>query len=671
MSERCGSGSSAVPSAPSVPGRRAFLIALAVVGGALTAAPNAGAATVSSAGGTVQLQAAPGEANRVSVDTGADGGIVFFDEGATLVAGAGCSDPGDGSVSCPRAGVGAIVVETGDGDDSVSSGAVGLPLTIAGGDGNDQLQGSAGADRLDGGAGHDGLDAAEGADELVGGPGDDDLSAGPGDDTLDGGDGVDVFDGDLGNDRITAGAGDDVADGGEGNDLLAGGDGADTLAGSAGDDALAGGPGVDRITGDEGADTLAGDTDGDDLDAGPGDDVAAGGDGNDVLRNPEGPDRADGGAGDDRVEGGSGAESLSGGDGNDVIDAAGGGDSVSGGAGDDRVDGGDGADVVAGGAGRDVVEFLSALQGLRVSLNGLADDGGPGEGDNVAADVEVLQGADADDVLVGGTAPVQLLGAGGNDQLTGGSAADVLEGGDGDDMLDGGGGADRIVGGSGQDTASYAARTRGVRVTVGAGADDGEAREGDDVAADVERVVGGRGDDTLVARVGVDSILQGGDGDDLLRLRDARSSLDSAICGAGSDLVEGDVADDVRADCETRYDAGRLIRFGVAGAPSPRVRVQIRDVRLGADRRLRVPLSCTSETFARCRVALRITRKGRTFGRVRAEIGRGRARTLRVRLRGAQVALLRRKGGGVRVRLEVRDGATRTARGDAVVAVRR
>ena len=96
-------------------------------------------------------------------------------------------------------------------------------------------------------------------------------------------------------------------------------------------------------------------------------------------------------------------------------------------------------------------------------------------------------------------------------------------------LLDGAGGADRLLGGSGQDTASYAARARGVTVTVGAGADDGEPREGDDVAADVERVVGGRGADSLVARAGVDSILQGGDGDDLLRLRDARSSLDSSL----------------------------------------------------------------------------------------------------------------------------------------------
>jgi Ca2+-binding RTX toxin-like protein len=667
MDDDCATGSTVLPPALS----RAFLIALAVVGCALAAAPLAAAATVSSVGGTVSLVAAPGEANRVSVDTGADGSLVFLDDGATLVAGTGCSDPGDGSVACPRAGVGAIVVETGDGDDNVSSGAVGLPLTIAGGDGSDQLQGSAGADRLDGGAGNDGLDAAEGADELVGGPGDDDLSAGPGDDTVDGGDGVDVSDGDLGNDRIVGGAGDDVADGGEGNDVLEGGDGADSLAGSAGDDAFAGGAGADRITGDEGADTLAGDADADDLDAGPGDDVVTGGDGNDVLRNPDGADWADGGPGDDRLDGGSGPESLSGGDGNDVVDGAGGNDTVSGGTGDDRVDGGEGADIIAGGVGRDVVEFLSSLQGLRISLNGLADDGGPGEGDNVAADVEVLQGGDADDVLVGGMLPVQLLGAGGNDQLVGGRMADSLEGGDGDDVIDGAGGADRIVGGTGQDTASYAARTRGVMVTVGAGADDGEPREGDDVAADVEGLVGGHGGDTLVARVGVDSMLQGGDGDDVLRLRDGRSSLDSAVCGAGTDVVQGDAIDDVRADCETRYDAGRLTRFGVAGAPSPRVRVQIRNVRLGADHRLRVPLSCTSETFARCRVTVRITRKGRTLGSASAEIGRGRARTVRVLLRGAQVSLLRRKGGGVRVGLQVRDGAKRTAHGDAVVAVRR
>lgn len=160
-----------------------------------------------------------------------------------------------------------------------------------------------------------------------------------------------------------------------------------------------------------------------------------------------------------------------------------------------------------------------------------------------------ITGTPGDDVLIGTPGPDVICGLGGDDDLRGLGGDDVLYGGDGDDRLDGGAGndtllggdgedqlvtgpgADRMRGGSGLDSVSYASRTEGVQVTLGEGDDDGEPGEGDDVAADVEIVRGGRGDDRLVGTPGDEELL-GGAGDDEI------------WPGAGEDLVEAGTGDD-------------------------------------------------------------------------------------------------------------------------------
>ena len=82
-----------------------------------------------------------------------------------------------------------------------------------------------------------------------------------------------------------------------------------------------------------------------------------------------------------------------------------------------------------------------------------------------------------------------ICGAGGNDRLLGKGGADVLRGEDGNDALIGGASADVFEGGAGQDTASYE-DAAAVVVSIGDGANDGTAGEGDDVQSDVERVQG-------------------------------------------------------------------------------------------------------------------------------------------------------------------------------------
>jgi Ca2+-binding RTX toxin-like protein len=113
----------------------------------------------------------------------------------------------------PFSGVTKIVVNAGDGNDSVDLSRLYLNATANGGYGDDTLIGTAGDDVLNGEAGNDLLD---------GGPGNDNLLGGDGNDTLTGGAGVDVFHGEAGSDTLNAldGISDSVLDTGGGGDVV-------------------------------------------------------------------------------------------------------------------------------------------------------------------------------------------------------------------------------------------------------------------------------------------------------------------------------------------------------------------------------------------------------------------------------------------------------------------
>lgn len=149
--------------------------------------------------------------------------------------------------------------------------------------------------------------------------------------------------------------------------------------------------------------------------------------------------------GNDVLTGTAASESIYGLAGNDVIN---------GGGGDDELDGGPGADVLNGGPGDDVVSY-SGTTGVSVTLDGMANDGAPGEGDNVGADVEDIFGSDGPDTLVGDGGANTIDGGAGNDRITGGAGKDALFGGDGDDVINAQDGqVDRIDCGAGSDDAT-------------------------------------------------------------------------------------------------------------------------------------------------------------------------------------------------------------------------
>src|SRR5207247_2421440 len=78
--------------------------------------------------------------------------------------------------------VAAINADLGDGDDALTI-TINLPVTAAGGDGDDQLDDGGGDDRISGGAGDDKLFGGAGKDILNGGAGADQIVGGRGTDS--------------------------------------------------------------------------------------------------------------------------------------------------------------------------------------------------------------------------------------------------------------------------------------------------------------------------------------------------------------------------------------------------------------------------------------------------------------------------------------------------------
>jgi Ca2+-binding RTX toxin-like protein len=111
--------------------------------------------------------------------------------------------------------------------------------------------------------------------------------------------------------------------------------------------------------------------------------------------------------------------------------------------------------VVRGGAGTDTVSYELALDPIDVSLDGAANDGRRGEGDNVHDDVEHIVASEFGGTLSGSAAGNRILGADGPDRIEGGAGRDTLSGMGGNDTLDAldAAGGDRVDCGEGDDAA--------------------------------------------------------------------------------------------------------------------------------------------------------------------------------------------------------------------------
>jgi Ca2+-binding RTX toxin-like protein len=254
------------------------------------------------------------------------------------------------------------------------------------------------------------------------------------------------------------------------------------------------------------------------LDGGPGNDILNGAEGNDTLRGGDGDDELIGGAGDDQLDGGAGSDLL---EPDQFADP-----------GNDVVDGGPGVDKVV-----DWFDPSTTVShpALNVSFDGVANDGRPGESDNVI-NVEKVEshvngtftgGPGDDDIFVianVGEGPSTINGGAGNDLLRGHDHQETIDGGPGDDTVEGGLGDDVLKGGPGRDTihGDATSDTCGIYYCKVA-----------------------YGNDTIDARDG---------------------EIDSVDCGEGQDHVTADAADVVAPDCE-QVDRGSAPSGGGGGAP--------------------------------------------------------------------------------------------------------
>jgi hypothetical protein len=355
--------------------------------------------------------------------------LIFDDTGATFTETVPqCTAPTPQQVRCVSTGLTALTVRLGGGSDS-------LRLD----DSSSTLASIAFAS----------IDGEAGADELFSGAGVQHLFGGAGDDTLD------------------AGAGDDVLIGGDGNDVAIGGPGHDTVGGAASNVPVGGG-GPDVAQGEAGDDVLNGAADDDDMSGGLGNDIVRGDDGNDRLEVAP-ADPAQSNSGSDAIEGGAGNDILGGGPDPGAAEA----------------------DSFSGGDGVDTIDYASRGAPLAISLDGTANDGAAGEGDNAQADIERVLGGSAGDGLVGSDGSNVLGGGPGDDSLNGGAGRDTLGGGLGDDYVDGGPGRDRFRGGAGIDVLRARDASRDL-VFCGEAVDLVIADRFDAVRPDCERVDRGR-----------------------------------------------------------------------------------------------------------------------------------------------------------------------------------
>lgn len=471
-----------------------------------------------------------------------------------------------------------FLARPGGGNDTVrlstSSGAFTGFDDLQGGDGNDMLVGGSATDRIDPGNGADTADGAAGDDDLY-------VASDAEPDTVRPGEGYDeLF---LSSDDFLKGAlVDPVVSGGDGVlrnddyadfDLVHGTDGPDRFVappsgmvaiGQGGDDTYVSGPGDDHFTGD----WYSGDTVSFERSASPV-----------VVRPLSWPEDTVNGDGQDHLIGMSEIIGSQYADDIDTVSAF----MVKPGLGDDRVAfsgsgggtifseaGPDGDDVLAASDSPVSWDYSARTAPLRLSADGVANDGLSGEHDNIAgapkmslfggAGADVIVGDSQANSVVGGPGPDVIRGGAGDDWVSGGNGADQLQGGAGNDIVDGdtgndvliegpGGsnGADQLNGWDGRDTITYAGRSSAVSVTLDSKNNDGASDEGDAVS-NLEIVVGTSYGDHLSGGKGP-QVLRGGAGLDVLS---GGADDDSLMGGPGADRLYGGAGHDVLSGGEGR-----------------------------------------------------------------------------------------------------------------------
>ncbi|MCV0396063.1 MAG: M10 family metallopeptidase C-terminal domain-containing protein [Rhizobiaceae bacterium] len=416
-----------------------------------------------------------------------------------------------------------------------------------GGSGNDHIYGNSGKNRLEGGVGSDHLYGGTGADVLIGGPNTDfaryddadygnltirldlpqlNTGAAAGDsyhsiEGLIGGAGNDLIVGNSSANRLYGGPGNDQIWGKEGDDYISGGAGSDHMYGGLGADHFEGGPNTDFARYDAetvgitislsgaGTGSAAGDTYSsvEGLVGGQGNDLVVGDFRDNYLYGSGGNDTIRGDAGDDHLYGGVGSDRLYGG------------------SGTNRLDGGPNTDFAVYGGGYNDPDFILRLDNPALNV-------GTGGVDTYVS-IEGLIGGNGHDQIHGDGGANYLYGNGGNDHIYGQGGNDYISGGVGSDHLYGGAGADHLNGGPNTDFARYDDANHGNLVIRFDRPDLNTGVAAGDTYENVEALVAGAGNDTVVGNA-ADNYLYGGGGNDYIY---AQAGDDYISGGSGNDFL--------------------------------------------------------------------------------------------------------------------------------------
>jgi Ca2+-binding RTX toxin-like protein len=389
---------------------------------------------------------------------------------------------------------------------------------------------------------------------------------------------------------------------------------------------------------------------------GPGGVVANMGGGNDSVFDlyqstgglPDKSLRVDLGAGDDKFTGGEGGETVSGGPGNDELTGAGGDDAFDGGDGNDKLIGDAGRDALVGGAGDDFFDgdHFNGISGdlidggpgmdraegwadpsvevehppISITLDNVANDGRPGEGDDVRS-IERITSNVSGTLVLGDEADIVEMWAnidngasvirtnGGNDMVTGGSRDETIDGGPGDDRLEGGFGNDTIVGGPGRDV---------INAEMGA------------------------------SQCGLLQSCTLPFGNDTIDVRDGEA--DQVSCGIGQDKVVADAIDTIDPDCEVVDRAGAGAGTptpgqpkGGAGAKAKTTKLTLTLGKVSRRAALRSGIPVTVIAPAAGKLSGTVAKSGRTLAKGSVTAKAGKKVTLRLKPTKAQKKRLRGK----------------------------
>lgn len=216
--------------------------------------------------------------------------------------------------------------------------------------------------------------------------------------------------------EVLLGAGDDSVRMTGLNGDLSGGLGDDDLVGVGGYAYIAAGPGADRMGAVDGGSAsidYSARSESVVATAGTGVDDGSPGEGDEVFGRVT---FIRGGAGDDVLGAAAVGTRISGGPGSDTLTGRSGNDTLTGESGGDRLSGGRGRD--------NAVLGLGSERGVRASFGDGPNDGEPAEGDDLAADIEVVEGTVGNDVLIGDERDNTFSGGSGRDRIYGGSGDD-------------------------------------------------------------------------------------------------------------------------------------------------------------------------------------------------------------------------------------------------------